>query len=225
MREFLRRIRRHWNWTDTIVLGSNTAAFGLFIGNCWWEFLWVTHLALLLPLTIQVLRARLVRDALREALVFGTVVGWSWPVGERFVVRVFGWWGEYVATGIMVLDTPLYTVLVGWLASAYCYYVGRRAIDLGYGPAFSAMSSGMSALCLGIIGENLFIGARMWVYDRSALDLWSVPAFVPVAYGIGYACLPLLWRFTVVVRAVLFNVIMLLLTVGMGLAVGFFPRP
>jgi len=220
-----RRIRTHWNWTDTTVFGANTVAFALFIGNCWWERPWVTYLAVVLPLALEARRAWAVKDVLREALAFGAIVGGSWPLGEWLVVHTVGWWGTYGADGIMVLDTPLHTVLIGWLASAYCYYIGRRTVDIGYGVKTSGFVTGISALGLGIVGENLFVGAGMWVYDASALDWWAVPAFVPLAYGAGYALLPLFWRFPTVLRALLFNALMLVLAVGAGFAVGFFPRP
>ena len=225
MRDLVRRIYRAWNWTDTTVYVSNILAFGLFIGNCWWESLAITYAAVLLALAVQTCRAWHTPDVLREALAFGTLAGWMWPFGEWFVVRAFGWWGRYVATGPMLLDTPAYTALIGSLAGAYCFYMGRRTLDLGYGPWASGLVSGTSALGLGILGEGLFVEAGMWVYDPSPLQLFSVPLFVPIAYGAAYAWLPLLQRFRLLPRAFLFNLIMLALSMGLGLAVGFFPRP
>lgn len=224
IRGWWRRLRTNWNRTDTLLYSSNTLALMLFIGNCWWEKVEITYGAVGFPLFIQAWRARRVHDALREAFVFGGLVGWLWPFGEWFVIHAFGPWGEYRAPGPTVLETPLYCILVGWVASTHCYYVGRRTLEIGYGKAVSAVMSGLTAFALGIIGENLFVGGGMWVYYPSVLEFGSVPAFVPVAYGLGYATIPMLRRLHMVPATLLFTVIMLFISVSLGLVVGFFPR-
>lgn len=219
------RVRAQWNWSDTTVFASNSVAFLFFIGNCWWESLPAAYAGLAIALGFQTARASRVNDALRDALSFGALAGATWPLGEWLVVRVLGWWGRYVAVGPCVLDTPVYTVLIGALAGAYCYYVGQRAVDLGYGRAASSVVSGISALGIGALGEALFVGARMWEYAPTPMALGTVPLFVPVAYGIGYACLPLVKPFSLVPRALVFNAMLLAISTGLGIVTGFFPRP
>ncbi|MBI4558819.1 MAG: hypothetical protein HY706_14650 [Candidatus Hydrogenedentes bacterium] len=225
MHDLWARLRTHWNRTDSTVVVSNTFAFGLFIGNCWWESVLVCFAAPSLPLLVQIALA--VRDrsgTLSHALIVGGVVAWLWPVGEYFVVHVFGWWGEYLAPGPKVLDTALYCVLVGWIASAYCAYVGRRTVEMGYGMFASGGMSGSTALVIGLIGENLFVGAKMWVYDPSGLDAWSVPLFVPVAYGLSFGLLPMFNRLSRWPAALAFSTLVFTITVSLGIVTGFFPR-
>lgn len=218
-----RQIRSHWNRSDTFVAVGNTVAFALFIGNCWWESVDVAYLAALGPLAIQAILAR--RDpTLRHAWVFGAMAGFLWPFGEWFVVTVFGWWGEYLAPGPRILETPFYCIFIGWLSSTYCAYIAQRALQMGFSLRTAVVNTGMAALMLGIIGENLFVAGRMWVYEPSLLDWWYVPAFVPVSYGLGYATLPLLRNRRAIPQVLLFTSILLVFSVGLGLATGFFPR-
>lgn len=219
-----RRIRSCWNATDTTVLVVNTLAFCLFLANCWWESVEITYAASVAPLVAQGFRWRKGDQLVGEALAFGAIVGILWPIGEWLVVNTLGWWGEYVAAGPVVLETPLYCVLVGWLASTYCYYVGKRAHQLGYGLAVWAALSGGTALAIGVIGENFFVAAQMWKYDPSSLNWGKVPAFVPISYGIAYGSIPFLRQIPVVPKAFLFATVTLIVSVGLGLATGFFPR-
>ena len=223
MYTFWRRVRSNWRRVDTWVFGGNTAALLLFAGNCYWHSVTATYLACLLPLTLQAWASR--NDAtLRYAFWFGAIIGWSWPIGEGTVVRLVGWWGQYEAPGLRVWDTPLYCILIGWLAGAYCLYVGRRVVELGYGRRGWALASGSSALFIGTLGENLFVWSGMWEYYASPLHVGAVPVFLPLAYGLGYAALPLLAELPLVAMALVFNVLMIVPTVGLGLLFGFFPR-
>lgn len=224
MLDHFRRIRSCWNATDTTVFAGNILAFFLFLANCRWKSVEVAYAASVLPIVAQGLRWRAGDRLMGEALAFGALVGGLWPIGEWVVVNGLGWWGSYLAAGPKVLETPLYCVLVGWLASSYCYYVGKRADQLGYGTIIWAAVSGGNALAIGIIGENLFVAARMWEYEPSVWDWWRVPAFVPISYGIAYGAIPLLRAFPVLPKTFLFTGITLVVSVGLGLATGFFPR-
>jgi hypothetical protein len=217
-------VRANWNRYDTLVYATDTVAFTLFIGNCWWESTGVAYLACLLPLTAQAAFVPFAPNVLRDSLLFGFFIGWLWPIGEGAVVNGLGWWGSYLAPGPKLWETPIYCILVGWLASSYCYYTSARTLECGYSRRAAACVAGLSALGLGIIGENLFVGARMWTYDKTSLAFWSVPAFVPIAYGLGYAILPWLRKVPLLLASLLFSTVMLAVTVGLGLAVGFFPR-
>jgi hypothetical protein len=236
-----RKLKQHWGRTDTIVLSGNLFALGLFVGNCWWESVSVCYAACGVPLGFQGFwglcgkrsRTGLVepsesdsaRALLLRSLILGGVVGWLWPLGEWLVVNVLGWWGQYLAPGIRILETPIYCILIGWLASAYCAYVAGRALQMGFGVMHAAMASGVTALGLGALGENLFVAAKMWTYDASSWDWGAVPAFVPIAYGLSYAMVPLWRRLHAVTAALLFTGVMLALTVLTGVLAGFFPRP
>lgn len=206
-------------------MSVNTIAFFMFVGNCWWESLGACYAALLLPLTLQTAWVVRARDrALAEALMFGAIVGFLWPFGEGVVVRMFGWWGGYLAPGPKLWDTPLYCVLIGWVASAYCFYWALRVHEMGYSRRVGGLLACLTALCIGAVGENLFVGARMWFYAPSSLDLFLVPAFVPVGYGLGYTMLPLFRGRNVVATGLAFNCAMLVICVSLGLLSGFFPR-
>ncbi len=224
MKAILQRIKEQWNWSDTTVAGSNAATLGLFIGNCWWESLWVAYGASLLALTAQIIRARWSKDILHDALIFGAIVGWTWPLGEYILTQTLGWWGEYVATGAMVLDTPVHMVLISWLTSSYCFYVGRRVTDMGGTGLYSALASGSSAFVIGLVGENLAVAAQMWEYIPASVELWSVPAFIPLSYGVAYLSLPLWKRYPVVLGTIFFMVVLFVTAIGLGIAEGFFPR-
>jgi hypothetical protein len=160
----------------------------------------------------------------RHALLFGAVIGWTWPLGEGLVVRTAGWWGNYLAAGPMIWDTPVYCVLIGWIGGAYCYFIGARMVDWGWGNKAWAFVSGISAFAIGALGENLYVWARIWEYDRAGRFLGDVPLFLPIAYGISYACLPLLARLPVLPQGLVFNAITLVISVTAGFAAGFFPR-
>lgn len=224
MPNWARQIRANWNRTDSIVQISNTIAFGLFIANTRWGSVWVCTMASLVPLAIQLARARVANDALRPALLFGVCMGGAWPIGEGIVTRTFGWWGEYLAPGPVVWRTPVYCMLIGWLASTHIYYFTRRMIEIGWRPAGVMLHAAIMASIIGVIGENLFVSAHMWAYFPSSLDWMSVPAFVPVAYGIGYSVLPLLHGRRAVYAFAAVAATLLVVSVGLGIAVGFFPR-
>ncbi|HRK36013.1 MAG TPA: hypothetical protein PLJ47_15560 [Candidatus Hydrogenedentes bacterium] len=224
MRNAIRTIKAAWNRTDTVVMASNFGSFTLFIGNCWWESVTVCILASAIPIFFQCLRAVFVRDSLTPAIAFGAIIGAGWPIGEGLVTASVGWWGEYLAPGPMVWHTPIYCMLIGWLASTHIFYVSRRTAEMGFSHRVTIGNTVVSAALLGVIGENLFVAARMWVYHPSDLDWFSVPAFVPIAYGIGYGILPLVRRSHVVHASAAVCATLLVVSVGLGLAVGFFPR-
>ncbi len=224
MRELWRRVKANWNRTDTVLAVINTLALAAFIGNCWWESVWVCHLALALPLLVQLVWARHPGDALRRALLFGAILGWAWPLGEGLFVRGFGWWGEYLAPGPRIWDTPVYCVLVGWLAAAHIHYWSRRVIDIGYRVRVSVGYAAVTAFVLGLAGENLFVAGGIWSYDASVLDWWSVPAFVPVAYAIGFGVTPLVVRRNALGAFLVVSVTLYVACVGLGFATGFLPR-
>jgi len=224
MRELFRRIRTNWSRTDTVVFVSNTGAFLFLVANCWWKSVALCYAVLFAALLVQASRASRAPDALRRAFVLGGIIALLWPVGEGLVVRVVGWWGAYnAAPGPRIWDTPVYCVLVGWVSFTYCVYLAERTQEAGYGVAWACAVSGATALVLGVLGENLFAEAGMWRYTPSDLDLWSVPAFVPVSYGLASATFPLLRRAAVVPAALAFCIVLLVLSVGLGLVVGFFP--
>ncbi|MCL4691253.1 MAG: hypothetical protein KJ060_01895 [Candidatus Hydrogenedentes bacterium] len=224
MRKHWRRIRDHWNRTDTVVMATNHAALGVFVANCWWHSPIVCQLASAVPLAFQIRRAVRSDRLLRDALVFGAIIGFAWPVGEGLVTAVFGWWGQYLAAGITIWHTPLYCILIGWLASTHLYYLSHRLEAIGYGRISGVAVVGLTAFGMGLLGENLFVWANMWRYDTSGLDWWAIPAFVPVAYGVGYAILPLLNRWRAEATALACGAVLIVTCVGFGLASGFFPR-
>ena len=145
-------------------------------------------------------------------------------MGEGVVVRTVGWWGEYLAPGPRLWDTPLYCVLVGWLATAHIVYWSQRVTDIGYGRGVAVGCCVVTAFVLGLAGENLMVAAGIWVYAPSNQDWWNVPAFVPVSYGLGYGVLPFLRHYRVVPAALIFCLALAGVSVGAGLATGFFPR-
>lgn len=218
------QIRSNWNRTDTFVQTTNTVSFVVFIANTWWGSAWVCTLASLVPLALQIVWTQRKKDSLRRALAFGACVGAAWPAGEGFVTRAFGWWGDYLAPGPVVWRTPVYCMLIGWLASTHICYVTHRTLEIGWSTRAAAVHAVIMAAIIGVIGENLFVAAKMWVYYPSNLDWVSVPAFVPVAYGIGYGILPFVARWRAVYAAAAVAATLLVVSVGLGLAVGFFPR-
>ena len=129
------------------MLAANTVAFAVFIANCWWESVAVCYAASVAPLGLQLLRARFDGESpLRSALAFGALCAGVWPLGEGVVVRTAGWWGQYLAPGPRVWDTPLYCMLVGWLASTHVYYWARRTEEFGYGRGAAVACAGLTAL-------------------------------------------------------------------------------
>ncbi len=223
VRETWRHIKKQWNRTDTVVLGSNHAALGLFIGNCWWHSDGVCYAASIVPLVIQVLHARDGKRPLRDALWFGAIIGAAWPLGEGLLASTLGWWGEYLVGGPTVWKTPVSCMLIGWLASAHLFYVNQRFMALGYGLKASVSNVALGAFLMGLLGENLLVASGMWQYRPSGFDIWAVPAFVPVAYGVGYSILPFLRDWRVLPATVVSAVFVFTACVGMGLLVGFFP--
>lgn len=219
-----RKLRSHWDRTDTIVIGTNVAALALFVANTWWGSAWVCTVASAAPIAIQLAQARAVTDSLRGALAFGACIGAAWPIGEGIVTRAFGWWGQYLAPGPVVWYTPLYCILIGWLASAHIYYVARRTREMGFGRAAAIVVTCGTAAVLGVVGENLFVAAKMWSYYPSNQDWIAVPAFVPIAYGVGYGVLPFIPRWRAAPAAAAVASLLLVVAVGLGLVTGFFPR-
>jgi hypothetical protein len=213
-----------WDRTDTWVLTLNTLAFCVFIGNCWWHSLTAVYVGCVVPLALQGVHAVYKRGALYDSLVFGCVVGCMWPFGEWFVAHTLGWWGQYLQPDIAILETPLYAILIAWLASTYCVYAGLRARAAGFGAWAASLVSGVSALGIGAIGENLFVSAAQWHYESATFHLGAVPTFIPVSYALSYALAPLLRKAPVLLGAFALTLIMLVISMGLGLAVGFFPR-
>lgn len=224
MKALIARVRAAWDRTDTVLFGSNLVAFLVFYGNCWWGAPAVAYAALLGPLAVQVAWALRQPGPLRQALAAGALLGAAWPLGEWLVVETFGWWGVYRAPGWAVLHTPVYCMLIGWQATAYCVYFGRRIEDLGYARRTAALHVGLTAFFLGIIGENFFVANGMWAYDPAAYNLWGIPAFLPVAYGLGYAPLPYALRWGTVSGTAAFAAWLFTCCIALGLATGFFPR-
>lgn len=218
-----RRLRRGWRRSDTVLHGSNIAVFAALVLNCGIGSPWLVLVVCCAALALQGAASRF-DPALRRAWLLGLGLGLSWPFGEGLVVRLFGWWGAYLAPGPRIWDTPLYCVVIGALASAHCAFVGKRAEELGYGLWGWAVVSGLSALAVGALGENLFVWSGMWRYEEAAWMIGDVPAFVPVGYGLCYAALPLLRRLSPIPQSLAFNGLMLVLCVGLGIASGFFPR-
>ncbi len=217
-------IRAGMRGADGVVFVGNTIAFFLFLGNCWWDSVAIAYGGALLPLALQCAWLGTGDKTLRESLLFGAVIGIGWPIGEYAVVHSLGWWGAYLAPGPKVLETPLYCLLVGALASSYCYYVAARTREIGYGEGAAIVVSGTSALLLGVLGENFFVMAGMWTYDTSSLDIGYVPAFVPIGYAFAYSAIPPLQRAPLIVSAIGLLFATLISTVGLGLVTGFFPR-
>ncbi len=224
MRKHWQRIRRSWNRTDTVVMVTNHAALAAFIGNCWWQSVGVCQAACAIPLMIQIAWALRRDRLLRDALIFGAIIGFAWPVGEGIVTATLGWWGEYLAPGFTIWYTPLYCILIGWQASTHLYYLSHRLAAMGYGKRTAMAVVGFTAFGMGLAGENLFVWAGMWRYDTSPMDWWAIPAFVPIAYGMGYAVLPLLDRWRLLSTTAACAALLFAACVGFGLAFGFFPR-
>ncbi|GMW03558.1 MAG: hypothetical protein AMXMBFR84_46920 [Candidatus Hydrogenedentota bacterium] len=220
-----RTIKVHWNRSDSVLTTATTLSFVAFVANAWFESAELCYVASIVPLGILLYRAFASTDSsLWRSLVFGALVGIAWPFGEALVTLTVGWWGDYDAPGFTVLYTPLYCILIGWLASTYLYYLGERALAMGFSAKAAAANTALAALVIGAIGENLFVAARMWHYDPSILDIGSVPLFVPVAYGIGYGVLPLVNQRPMAVQFVVWVTVTLVASVGLGLVTGFFPR-
>ncbi|MBI5092888.1 MAG: hypothetical protein HZB26_10655 [Candidatus Hydrogenedentes bacterium] len=199
-------------------------ALTIFIANCWWDSVTAAYVGSVVPLAIQCAHASYRGGEIREALIFGGVVGGMWPAGEWAVVHTVGWWGAYLKPDLAILETPLYAVFIAWLASTYCVYVGIRVHAVGYGLMIASVISATSALAIGALGENLFVWAGLWRYEAAALRFGAVPAFIPVSYGLSYAAAPFVRRLPVWQGALAITLAMLVVSVGLGLAAGFFPR-
>lgn len=224
MRTLWRRIRDNWDRTDSLVALSNTSALVVFVGNCWWESMWVCSLASAIPLAGQIWHGARTPGPLRDGLIFGALIAGAWPIGEGLVTALFGWWGEYLAPGPVIWHTPVYCILIGWLASTHIFYVGRRTVELGYGRFAAVLTSVFTGFLLGLVGENLFVLSGMWRYHASELDWFSIPAFVPLAYGLGYGVLPLLHGWRIIPATALCGLTIIVSCVSLGLVTGFFPR-
>lgn len=223
-REHWRRIRRAWNRTDTLVLLTNLAAFAAFVGNAWWGSVAVCHAASAIPLATQTAWAARREGPLRDALVFGVLMGLLWPVGEGVVGATLGWWGGYRAAGLFIWDTPSYCILIGALASTYLAYLGTRIEQAGYARRVASFHTGLSAVVVGFIGEALFLAAGMWQYEPSWQEVWGVPLFVPIGYGVAYAAWPRLRPLGPVRATLVFAPWALAVLAGLGLVTGFYPR-
>lgn len=219
-----RRIRADWNPSDSIVFITSLAATAAFIANAWLESVALVYIATLIPVALYIWRATKNDKTMRQAVIFGGIVAWLWPLGEAFVVHRAGWWGAYLAPGPKILETPIYCILIGSLASTYCFYVGQRATDIGYGDRIAGLTTGFTALLAGIIGENLFVAAQIWVYHPSSYDWWYVPAIVPITYGVCYGILPALRPVRIVPRTLIFTTFTLVVSMALGFAFGFFPQ-
>jgi len=196
---FIQRIRTHWNRQDTTVLVATLTSFVILLANCIFRDPRITVASSCLGLAILFSRPALLRP-----VIFGAIIAWLWPVGEWITVHRLGWWGEYTLAGPRILFTPLYCVLVGWLATTYCYYISFRIIEFGYSLRTAMILTGLSAFALGVVGENLYVFTGVWRYFATPLHIGSVPAFIPVAYGLGYAILPMLRRYRLPHAAAIF---------------------
>lgn len=225
MKSIYLRIKSNCDRSDTVVFLGNVFAFALFWSNCRIESLAVAYIASLVPLAAQAAMLWRGNKALRQAFAFGAMIAVLWPVGEWSVVNTLGWWGAYTTPDLMILETAVNCSLIGWLASAYLYYLCKRSMDAGFSKAFASMATGVSALILGLVGENFSVASGMWVYETSIWDLWNVPAFVPISYGMAYLTLPWVQRLPVPLATTVFLIIQLVFSVALGLATGFFPRP
>jgi len=220
---WIRRIWQKWTPADSLVFFTNLTTFLLLLGNCWWDSVAVTSLAIGIPVLVQGM-ASYWWETLRKAWLFGALVGIAWPFGEAAVTETLGWWGEYVAPGPVILYTPLYCLAIGWQASTYIDYLGRRTFEMGFGFGWSLWNVAASAFLLGLIGENMFVAANMWTYTPSSWDWGSIPAFLPIAYAVGYGLRPFQWHRTLLPSGLVFLVWLLVSCCALGWAVGFFPR-
>lgn len=224
MKKGWRRIKSQWNFSDTLVLTTNLSAFALFMGNCWWESVNIVYVATLFPLSVQALRSIRTGGVLREALTFGAIVAWLWPPIEGAITLSVGWWGSYTAQGMTLFDTPVHAVLIAWLAASYCMYLSRRVVEMEFSRRVAVIMITGSALALGIIGENLFVAAGMWTYRSSVWNFGSVPAIIPLAYTVAYSAVPFLRQFHVVYQALAVLALLVMSSVTLGFATGFFPE-
>lgn len=220
-----RTIRANWNRTDTIVITFNVSAGFAYLGNCWWQSIWVCYAAALIPILVQTAWSWRAQDtALRDALLMGLGLGIAWPIGEGITVNIFGWWGEYTAAGPYIWHTAAYCVLIGWLATAHIVYLVTRALAMGFSHSIAAAVAGITALVTGIAGENFFVAAEMWTYREAAWQFWYIPAFLPIAYGLGYAILPAFQQRSVAIRLAALLGCLFITCTGLGIATGFFPE-
>lgn len=218
-------IRKQWNRTDSILISTNIAAGLAYLGNCWWDSLWICYAAAAIPLAIQSLWWLRSKDVLlRDALIMGLGLGIAWPIGEGIAVNVLGWWGDYTAGGPYLWHTAAYCVLIGWLATAHIVYLSARTLAMGFSGVAAAGVAAVSAFVVGIAGENFFVAAEMWTYREAQWQFWYIPAFLPIAYAIGYAVLPAVQRRPVTIRLGALLTSLFVACTGLGIASGFFPE-
>lgn len=218
-------IRNQWNRTDSILIATNIAAGLAYLGNCWWDSLWICYAAAAIPLAIQSLWCLRTNDVLlRDALIMGLGLGIAWPIGEGITVNVLGWWGDYTASGPYLWHTAAYCVLIGWLATAHIVYLSARTLAMGFSGIAAAGVAAVSAFVVGIAGENFFVAAEMWTYREAQWQFWYIPAFLPIAYAIGYAVLPAVQHRPVTIRLGALLASLFIACTGLGLASGFFPE-
>lgn len=212
--------RAAWLPTDGWVLGVSAVALGAHLCNTAWRAVEVVYAASLVPLVILTVCAR--RDAtLRWALGFGTMTALLWAVVEGVWARIFGWWGTYDAAGPRLWDTPLYCLLVGAQASTHVTYIALRSLEFRISRRLVAGLTGLHALGLATLGENLLVAAGMWSY-RPWGSMWgAVPAFVVASYATGYVAVPTLRGLTPARAAALFSVLTFVISVLFSLAVQF----
>ncbi len=132
---------------------------------------------------------------LRRALVAGITVVVVWAGYEYLWNKLTGGWGVYTARAwIKILDLPLYTLLIGGLSFTYCSYLALRLTSLNLKTGFMALLSGVNALILGIIGENVYVLGGFWEYYNVRFMFWHVAAHCPLAYMVAFAFAPLVFR-------------------------------
>lgn len=225
LRAIWKQVKSHWDRTDTLILVTNGLAFLIYTGNCWWDQRWLSYAVAGFCLALQAMWAIRRPSSLREALLFGLVIGALWPLGEGVVGGIFGWWGKYEVGGLRVWHTPLYAMLICWHASAHIAYVGHRTHEYGYRLRVAIVITGLTAFMLGLLGENYFVAAGVWSYVDTQWQFWAVPAFIPISYGLGYAAyLPIRRRLDLIPTCIALAAWTLTEAVLLGVLTGFFPR-
>jgi hypothetical protein len=218
------KLRNGLNRTDMLMLAANVVAGLVYLGNCWWQSLWICYAAALIPLALLTARWYAAREkALADALIIGLGLGLAWPIGEGITINVLGWWGAYTAPGPYIWHTAAYCVLIGWLATTHIAYISTRALALGFSKTVAVSAAAISAFVIGLAGENFFVAAGMWTYKESAWQWWYIPAFLPIAYALGYAVLPFVQRTNVGIRLAALLACLFVTCTGLGLLTGFFP--
>lgn len=206
------------------MLASNVLAFGLLAAHAAWRDPTVATFAVGIALAAQMLGALRWNGALSSATKFGVLIALLWILGDAIMIHLAGRRGQIHIPGVALGETPPLVLLVAWLTATHIHYWTRRVLDLGYGGVVASAFAGFSALVLGTVGVSLFVEAGLWSYADATWVWWHVPAFVPIAYGLAFAVLPALLRTPVALRALALAALMLVLTLGLGHAVGCFPR-